>query len=428
MNHSISPTNRQRNVSVSGLRTLAVLAGCWMILVTTGQAAAQRVPASGMMAASVSGIFGDHHQKHEPGYWGYRPTEYEMIPANTGWAKRSPVDKVLGKAFANTWVRLDYLNWDIREPGDKFLGAPLGQFSNLEDPFPAVDARSGLATPFAVVPSLESVNLNNQDGLRGTLGIELMHGSLEANIWYLEESNTGVSGAEAFGQGFFPVTSILQNGNPQTAATPNVIVYDTAFNAELETNTMGSEINYIVGSEYPNELIQLRPTFGIRYVQFNEKLTQVGVNTLTTTARTSVIESNANNDLFGPQAGIRIEMVHDRIKLGIHPGFVFGFNRHSARVKTVRLFSPISPTIVSGERHSEVAPMISLNAYAELTVSDRFKLFAGYDLLWMNKVSRPYENIFYNDNGIGSPPGVLVNVQLNDLLIQGMSFGGVLTF
>ena len=72
---------------------------------------------------------------------------------------------------------------------------------------------------------------------------------------------------------------------------------------------------------------------------------------------------------------------------------------------------------------------VSLNARAHVT--PRFSLFGGYDFLWIDRLSRPYNNIRYNsttnDLGIAIATPELV-VDGESAFIQGFSVGGEFVF
>jgi hypothetical protein len=52
----------------------------------------------------------------------------------------------------------------------------------------------------------------------------------------------------------------------------------------------------------------------------------------------------------------------------------------------------------------------------------------GYDLLVLSHVTRPHNDIVYNDNGPGSPPGIVSKVGFTDVLIYGFSVAAELRF
>jgi hypothetical protein len=61
-------------------------------------------------------------------------------------------------------------------------------------------------------------------------------------------------------------------------------------------------------------------------------------------------------------------------------------------------------------------------------VNPYFSLYAGYNFTYLFRVTRPHDNIYYNDNGPNAPPGVVVNADTQDMHIQGLNVGGEIRF
>jgi hypothetical protein len=130
-----------------------------------------------------------------------------------------------------TYVRLEYLLWEIEKPGDVFLGAPriedtttpLVEFAQRRDNttsngFPL------LGGGFGYTPNIDELQLRDNDGLRLTFGVPLKnYGTFEGDVWLLEQASdhyewgprdfgTNDDFGGLFGIEFDPVTSLKVNG------------------------------------------------------------------------------------------------------------------------------------------------------------------------------------------------------------------------
>ena len=355
---------------------------------------------------------------------------YEYLPEDRGFAYNSPLDQAVAGKVSQMWARLDYLHWEIGPPEDGLLGESVSgidsvtnQFIQRADvPFTGIDRNTG-STQSTIVTNIGEVSLKNTSGLRGTLGMPLGAGELEAQVWSLMKADQTINQATAYAQGNLVGTSVLLNG----VNTNRIITYDTSFEALYETVMMGSEINYIWEDKRPYYGAHLRPILGIKYVRFDELLRQVGVDNSTGTTRTTTIETKGNNDIFGPQIGARAELVHEWFTLGVEPKFAFSFNRYKAQLKTDQLYDIADTPSNTDIERSVWAPMFTLAAYAKVNINHRFFLYVGYDLLWNGGISRPYDNIQYNDDA-SNTSRFLPTRDVTDVITQGLSVGGEFRF
>ncbi len=420
-----------------------------------------------------------------PGYGvgshgGAVPASYERLPDDRGFRyENSPLEQALKRVATNSYFRLEYLNWSMTEPGDQILSEPFIEPSPLinvipdgrpEDPFQANDRNSGLA--FAgVVPILDDISLRQNDGLRGTFGVDTTVGDFEANIWFLSENtdeyNAGAPptivsgnpgqpfisirpGTGAFDQAIplhllgldaVPVITTLLNGavNP----TPGTaLVFNDGLSAALQTNVMGTEANWIWDGPSPPTGWRARPLIGGRYIAFNEDFNIIGravdgFSVLDPTApnggnailnpggsaRTARVESLTRNDLGGAQIGLRSEYVHKYFQMMVEPKAMLFINRHKAQVSTTNLYSATDGTRTDSSNSKDAVPGLAVSGAVQANVTPHLSLRAGYDLLWVGNVSRATQNVIFNDAGVGNPILSHLSEDLEDLLIHGFTFG-----
>jgi len=377
---------------------------------------------------------GPMHAPVPPVSGGVNPTVYELLPPNRGpfYDHDSMLDQSIRDTMARSWIRLEYLNWSISSPGGQLLGAPMATL-DARDLVPAVGRGRARPGYEAFVPTMSGANFDDQNGLRGSFGIPTRVGSLEANVWALEQADWRLRidprVDAATGTIIIPAVSLLNNGTP---ADDRLVLFDTSYVASYKSNLMGTEGNFVFSPITPNAPIVLQPIAGIRYMRVFEELQISGSDSVTMT--NPRIRSRSQNHLFGPQVGFRAEMQHERFTLGVEPKFTFGFNRHSDQVLSEQIFEATDANgnilrSVTGDDDSDFAPLFNVSVYARVHVTQHLSVFVGYEAILASEVSRPYSNIIYNDAGVGNPPGIVYRPEdRQDLFIQGLFVGGELRF
>src|SRR5690606_11742737 len=114
------------------------------------------------------------------------------------------------------------------------------------------------------------------------------------------------------------------------------------------------------------------------------------------------------NDIFGPSIGLRLETHYKKLTFGAQSKFTFSFNRHEDLVRTVELFLESQDPRVTVEGHTDFAPIHELQLYAQMQLSERLRVRVGYNLMTVFEVSRPYNNIYWNDSGVPEDPTMIV--------------------
>ncbi|HUQ72623.1 MAG TPA: hypothetical protein VM165_24050, partial [Planctomycetaceae bacterium] len=157
-------------------------------------------------------------------------TIYRELPDDTGWLyEDSPLERSLKNAFRHSYFRMEYLLWDVSDPGNNLLGAStaildLDQLSpndpadpnypstidptlTLQQQYVFQPFRGDTQTPFqvsnpidnntsliaVVQPSTSDILINENNGLRATFGMPVWNaGAFEASIFALASSNSNI--------------------------------------------------------------------------------------------------------------------------------------------------------------------------------------------------------------------------------------------
>ncbi|NOX52872.1 MAG: BBP7 family outer membrane beta-barrel protein, partial [Planctomycetes bacterium] len=356
----------------------------------------------------------------------------ERLPEDAGgFYGESPVDAFLLQTFKNTWVRLEYLHWNYERPGDTTLGAPLLGVDDPRQTFPVTVGTT--LQGFAYVENLGPLNLRDNQGLRASIGLPIGAGAIEANIFSFQEGRSGLDRTiEDPPVGSSTGTYIATSTYLDNQRSRNVFLYDVSFAANFTSDFWGAEINYVVDPLVPGPGFKIRPLFGFQFFDLEERLTQIGVfdqNGFLTTPQVTTIDSIAKNRIYAPQLGVRIEYVHRWFTIGVEPKIAFGINVYEDRVLADQVRSIADPTVVTTSRDEKFAPIGDIEVRGQVHLTRNFSLFISYQILIAAGITRPQNNIYYNDFGPNAPlSGIVVRPAFDNMVIQGLSVGGELRF
>lgn len=380
------------------------------------------------------------------------------------------LDDIFEEAVQGAWMRLEYLNYRISSPQEVTLGAPLADVQDPSRPFDVTDT-AGILVTQAKVPILQGVQLDNLNGIRGSVGLPVGNvGWIEGSAWGLSEATAFAStdrlpfigGLLATGPAGTPpvtllATTLLGNGGPGN----RFLIYDQDFSARYQSDIWSGEANLVFNVDTPQQGLRVQSLLGFRRIQLDEQLefggTYTNVSDIDFLAgpvalpRRSSIASKAHNNMYGGQLGLRAEYVTNRFTLGVEPKVVLMHNRTTANVTTQnlrtafidgrtpdplifppvqRLFTLDDPTRTTLSSDIQFSPGLDVGVYAKLNVTSWFNLKFGYNLLWLGNLSSPENNIVYNDDGdqnnnLPNTPGVVVRQSsFTDRFIDGISIGG----
>jgi hypothetical protein len=338
-----------------------------------------------------------------------------------------------------SFLRVEYLNYTIQKPGNELLGAPVAGVADPTRPFlifaPGTSTPVGLGT----VPTTQGMNLGSMNGVQVTAGLSFIDdGSIEVGAFFLGRKTTGFTIAPLGEQvtiptGFFSfisvprvlATSTLSNGN----VSDHLLLYDTSYSAVFQSQLWGAEANYLYDLDAVG-LLQFRPLIGARYLNLTERLTQTGVfqGGLAIPPLVSTIDAHTINNLYGAQLGFRTEVVTKYLELGLTPKILLLGNTMDVNVFTNHLRAPADPVVSSSNLTSTFSFGSEVGAFATINLTPSFSIRGGYNLIWLNRVTRPQKDVYYNDNGNAAPPAIISRTIFSDVLITGFTFGGEFRF
>lgn len=367
----------------------------------------------------------------------------DRVGDEPGWFYASPLDRIIADTVKGSWFRITYLHWKFERPGNEMLGAPIDGIPNARDPFDLViDPATGNVLTTARVFDLRDFSLRNNQGIKGTLGIPFAFGEWESSVFTFEKASHFSAAGELPSDPTlqpFPViiTTLLDNGNirpnPFPVDDPALIgmpIYDVSFDAKFVSEFWGAESNLVFDLSPYGPGLHFKPLFGFQFFALDEQLLQQGVfdNLGTQPPNRSVIDAKTRNRLYVPQAGLRIELQHPMFVIGVEPKVGLGANRFLGSVRTDNLRGPLDPTVITEDQRTIYSAVFQLRVYAQIHVNDYFSLFVAYNFLHLDRVTRPHDNIFYNDTGPLDPPAVVQDTYIQDFKADGLVVGGELRF
>jgi hypothetical protein len=416
-------------------------------------------------------------------------TIYRELPDDTGWLyEDSPFERALKDSFRHAYFRVDYLLWGLDAPGQNILGAatnaditpliPGDNFFTITDP----DTGTQLE---AVQPTLAGVKINQNNGLRATFGLPVFNaGTFEASVFVLQTStsritppnvrgiitNTSDPLADTNGDGVvdaldFPVSenvidavaqAVLIDGavppgdnflliNAVRVELPDgTFKFFPSYQASLKTSVWGAEGNFLAHTFNPNAGFSARPFAGFRYFNFREDLRQAGQYTFTPFDETTGlpldppilgerrIEATTNNNLWGPQIGLRAELASKYVTFGVQPKVMLGVNSYRAELMTQGILTPDEPRRVLYEKSNTFGVLGDLDVYSNVRLTSHLSLRVGYNLLWAGLLTRPADNIVYNiqsaTGGLPASSAFVQDVKFSGSMLHGLSVGGLLEY
>ena len=362
------------------------------------------------------------------GYRGPNGMVTTQVPVDNEEFEPLPIETFIRTAVKNAWFRTEYMNWSIERPGNALLGSPtLGQ----ANPRLGIPVTGGIARTL----DLEGISLNNNNGIRMTLGIPLRVGTLETSFFLLEQSSDNIFSPELSFRtpGRFISTTTFLDGQ-RTNTIP--AVYDESFQATYTSETWSGEFNIVLdplNAPPTGEGLKIRPLFGVRFVNVHEELAQIGVfnNLRTQPNEVTAINSDVVNNLYGINIGLQTELVHKWFTVGFTPKVSLGFNTYRAEVHSVGVVGPADPLFISRTDETDFAAVMDFSLYGKVHVSENFSLFTSYGLVWISRLARPHETIDYNVNGVLGVPvssAFKAKEKETNIWMQGFTVGGELNY
>ncbi len=387
-----------------------------------------------------------------PGSWA--PSSYgppgggganaQLVPGNGGWlGPEARIGSLIGNNASRSWIRFDFLHWDIKGADGTLTGAPVSpQTDGTPYDLTAIDRLNRLpaedringARPqtFAVVPRVGQAEENGLNGFRGTIGIPTTAGDFEASAFVLEEFNQTIHTAPFVDNFNFQTqlligaVTLLDDGQ----VSDNVmILFNQGMTTSLTTNIYGLETNWINNPFTPNVGITVKPIVGIRYLNFKEQLSISGSDIRAPLTNPNEIlnhriNSLSQNHIYGPQVGFRAEGRRKRFSYGTDFKFLFGLNRISDQVETAQIFDIDELPQVDTHDKTRFAPIVDFSVYGKYHATDYLSFLISYQLFAGSGFSRAYDTINYDaPSSVNDPPTIGTRNNLSTFYAHGLTLG-----
>src|SRR5262249_40570704 len=131
------------------------------------------------------------------------------------------------------------------------------------------------------------------------------------------------------------------------------------------------------------------------YLNLTERLTQIGVFTdplINVPPIITTIDSRTTNNLYGGQIGFRMEVVTKYLEFGVTPKLLFLGNTMLSEVSTDHLRTNLDPFVSTQNITSTFTWGGDATSYVQLNLGKCFSIRGGYNVLYINRVTRPQHN------------------------------------
>jgi hypothetical protein len=313
------------------------------------------------------------------------------------------------------------------------------------DPLVVFDNQNGgLSTGVGVFPEMDNLDVSDTSGVRGIWGLDLSMADLEVEFFGTQKKSVGYdinniagyrpAGFESTGTVERPniVIPLLTNGTSTNADSANYLIFDDSFSTRLTSQMWGSEISLLSKSYVPGAGGSWQWLGGFRYLNYRESFDFRGTFNNGGIAADTVtqVHSTTNNNMYGPEAGFRAGVNNRWFSLSATPRVAFTLNDYTGITNVASLSGNAAPTGGSGGA-VEFTPIVQVSFTGEIHLSPSFSIFGGYDLMWIYRMTRPYDNLVFDSSpgAGGSPvPNIRQQIDLESMYTRGLSFGAVFRY
>jgi hypothetical protein len=340
----------------------------------------------------------------------------------------APWEETLCRILRNVNVRVDYINWGISRPTTSLIGAQPAPgvlqpffndtffFNNMAvqtNPTEAFPVNGGIARAYDTT----GISLSENSGFQVTFTLPMTYGDIEASGFLLGKANSApnVGGLPLGtpGDQSFAAIPVNVGGKP----SDEVALFSQSFNQYYSSFVFGAETNVYFHAIVPKEYgLVIKPMLGFRYLGIDEHFNVIASNPSQAAA---TVDSTTINNIFGPQAGIRFELLTQWFTLGLEPKVMLGVNDFAASLGS---FDPTTGASNDHQLDVRFAPVGALNAYVKVPIQEHIRIYVAYNLLGTTNISRPQEQIDYNVTP-GLQNATSLHLANSSIMIQGYSVG-----
>lgn len=355
------------------------------------------------------------------------------------WDEQQPIEWFVGELTRRSWLKVEYLHWNIEGPSEATIGAPVNGLLTPTTQFEGFDnLNGGVSVGISELLSNEPLELDDVSGVRGTWGLALNGGQMEMSFFGTEQRNDRFSTGNlrnfrsvqnpGFGNSISPnvLLPLETNGVSTDTGSLNAIVFDNSVSASMSSQIWGTELALLTDAVVPGEGFKWQWLGGFRYVNLDEQYALRGIYDAggTTAQRLTTIDSTTVNNVYGPQVGGRAAIVHRWFTVSATPRVTFGLNDYTARVTA----NPLGDGVLTGGETEDIdfCTITQVTLMGELHFNSRFSAYGGYDFMWLPRVSRPDTNINYDSTqgvGGGFVPNIGLDNELKNIVVEGLNFG-----
>jgi hypothetical protein len=370
---------------------------------------------------------GPYYQDGAPVYYHQQPTwEHELLPSSrvNDYDWDAATDLAIGATLGQAWYRAEYLWLNYRDPAEQIMGAPT--LLDTSGTFPAIDRITGVRTNTNGT-LIDQAPLDNQgiNGMRLTMGIPTQIFNFEASVFAMGQSTSHLRIDPYLDTNSFlneytiPVIPLTRNGAPSSF---DFILFDQGVDIKYRANLQGTDAKLVFPALTPNVPVEFSPVVGFNYLHVNNRLSISGVDDASLTNH--LIDSRADNHIFGPELGMRIEARSKWVTLGFEPKLTFGINRILNRVITQQIFDPTEANRLFEGTQTRFSPIIDLSTSARIRLAENLHLSLGYQFMAMTNVSQSERNIVWDSAAVlTAPPLIRLDMHRRDFWVQGINVG-----
>lgn len=365
------------------------------------------------------------------------------------WDPEAPIEKGLTALAQRSWLKFEYLHWNLDRPDARDIGAPV--VGRLDPQSIFDNLNGGISAGVGVTPSTNSLGLADTSGIRGTWGLDLANAEMELqffgteqntsvlsfnNISAFRDSDPNFSGNISEGTEARPniLTPLLTNGAPASADSANYLIFDDTYQADISTQMWGAELTLLSKPYMPDNEVAWQWLGGFRYLVYEEEFNHGGTftNGGTVTPVVTRIGAQTTNNMYGPELGGRLSVRNRWFSLSATPRVAFTLNDYTADTYSGPLAGAADGfTSRVSQNEIDFTPIVQLSLTAEAHVTPNFSLYGGYDFMWIYRMTRPFDNIVYDstpgDTG-GFVPDIRQEIDLESFYARGFSIGCIFRY
>ncbi len=351
----------------------------------------------------------------------------------------TPLDLGIKEVLHQTWFRTDYLWMNYRDPNSRFIGAvPLVVPPATFDPtvtFPALDRVAGIRpNQDGELVSLQRATSRDNNGLRLTMGIPTRMFTWEASGFAMGQSVSNLQFApfqdpnSLTGDVVYPAIPLTRNGQPSRF---DYVLFDEGMNIKVKSNLQGTDTRFVFAALNPNVGIEVAPLIGFNYLHYSNELSITGGDSGTATFHR--IDSRSNNQIFGPEIGLRLQTRSKWVTLGFEPKFTFGVNRMANQLATSQIFTaavdpitlaPLEPDQSRRDAFTRFTPVIELDTFARIRLAENLNFSIGYQFMAMSNISMSNQNIVWDSSStLTNPPRIGLARNRQTFWMNGINVG-----